>query len=213
MKYFKTELKNDYEIKFDYISASFPYIKKEMEKGRYSGYIPTTKLQYNLDVTFEEFDAEYKRTTELVKDKVKEIGEYFNTFKGKRVNKEEFKYDLNEYGVISNKLIAELPEKIADEKAFSEFKKALNFKRSKDTIYINEIYLVLKDDAGYYTDTFEFNGLSDKQLIHAALSLAIYNKIGKICDFDNATQKNYQKVLDQEITLNDLIENYLVIRD
>ena len=221
MQWFKTELKDDYAIEMSYIDDNLTFIKQEIEKGKYSNYTPANKIKYNLNVTFEEFDAEYKRALEILKTKEKEVKKYFDSFKGKTVSENKAKFSVYKYGRVSNKFIANVPETISSKKDVKDLKKVINFKREKDTIYVGDIYRDIQmtcDDAfdipksvGYYIGTFKFTGLDNFQLTHTALSLAAYNKIGKICDFSNATLDNYQKVLDQEITLKGFIRDYLII--
>lgn len=221
MKWYKTEIAEDLRIEEFYVDDSNSWIVEDMKEGRYKDYIPMNEIEYNFDVTFEEFDEEYKKQINIIKEKLKDIEEYFDKYKGKILKNSE--YSVYKYGKTSVKHICDIPKYIEDEGDYEELNKIVNFKLDSNVVYLSEPYL--DDDIEYDGDTcylngidyvinvFEFDGLNECQIKDMALKLAAYNKVGKICNFYKVTPENYKLVEDGDLTMKGFIKTFLVIRD
>ena len=222
MKWYKNTIGNELKLKLFVEDGNSTYGKELKETGALSGWIPADKLTYNYDVTPEELKKEYEIQLEVVKDKVKEIEEYFNTFKGKTIDMSNSLYSLYEFTKIVPFSIAVMPMEISDDYNREAFKDVLNFKMNKDTVYTGKIYLEGHlynsigpelEEAEYVIDRVEFVGLSECKMQYRALCLAIYNKIGQIFQDNSVYFGNLEELLEGDITMKGFIKKINITID
>ena len=177
------------------------------------------KITYNYNVSVEEFKKEFEIQLEKVKEKVEEAREYFESFKGKIIDKNGLKYNLKEFCEISIIPIATLPTSIVSEEDKEKLREVINFKLEKDVIYVGPMYLesyIDKDDHGesklieleYVIDSVVFNGLKECKMKHIALRIAIYNKIGTLIKPHSVFLEDFEALLEGDITMKGFIKKF-----
>ena len=216
MKWFKSTIDNELKQKLLIKDDSYTYREGTLGEGVFSDWIPADKLTYNYDITVEELKKEYDVQLEAVKNKVAEIKEYFDTFKGKSIDMSSTKYKLQEFTIIKPFSIGFIPMEISDDYDKEVFEDVLNFKMDKDTVYTADIYLdsylsgidgdYELEDAEYVIDRVEFVGLSECKMQHRALCLAIYNKIGQIFYDTEVYFNNFKELLEGDMTMKGFIK-------
>ena len=219
MKYYKGEINNALNYVLYYEDDMFKYVQKMLENNELDDYTAVDKITYNYDVTVEEFKKEFDIQLERVKNKVEEIKEYFDSFKGQIIDSTGLKYNLKEFCGISPLSIATLPTSIVFEEDKEEFKEILNFKPDEDTIYDGPIHMesyIEEDGNGepelieveYVIDRVVFTGLTECKMKYKALCLTIYNKIGTIFNSYSVFLEDFESLLEGDITMKGFIKKF-----
>ena len=221
MKYYKGEINNtlSYVLYYEDDNYRFSYNQGVVKKEQLLGYTPEDKVNCNYNITVEELKKEFNIQLERVKNKVEEVKEYFDGFKGQIINSLSLEYNLKEFYEISPLSIAVLPSTVTCDEDKEELREVINFKPDKDTIYDGPIYLetyIDEDGSGepefieaqYVIDRAIFVGLSECKMKYKALCLAIYNKIGTIFNSHSVFLEDFEALLEGDITMKGFIKKF-----
>ena len=222
MKWYKSviseELKQELYVKDD----AYSFREEKLGEGKLSNWVSADKVSYNLEVTPEELKKEYDTQLEIVRAKIVEIEEYFNSFKGKTIDSRT-KYKFHELTIIKPFSIAVIPMEIKDDEDKEAFRDVLNFKMDKNTIYATDIYLESYicgidsdpelEEAEYLINRIEFIGLKECKIQHRALCLAISNKIGKIFSGNSVFLEDFEALLEGDITMKGFVKKLDVTKN
>ena len=216
MIHYKMILNNELRLELNYINDKNDWVEEGLENGVYEGYTPEDEITYNYDITIEELEKEFNTQIENVKAKVKEIEDYFNTFKGRVLRIYDAKYNMYQYIITHYKNIGDIPDTINDEADIETLKSIINFKFDPDTVYINKPSLDVDTEydgdccsfygANYKIDTAEFVGLTECEIKNRALKLAVYNKISNIFQLNKVNIENFNMVRDGYMTIKGFIK-------